>query len=40
MNSAFDDTILGSEIDPFKEKLYFKRTDIHLIMKIRPFSQD
>lgn len=40
MNSAFDDTILGTEIDPVKEKLYFKRTDIHLIMKIKPFLQD
>lgn len=39
MNSAFDDTILGTEIDLIKEKLCFKRTDIHLIMKIRPFSQ-
>lgn len=39
MNSAFDDTILGTEIDPIKEKLCFKRTDIHLIMKIRPFHR-
>lgn len=40
MNSAFDDTILGTEIDPIKEKLCFKRTAIHLIMKIKPILQD
>lgn len=40
MNSAFDDTILGAEIDPTREKSCFERSDIHLIMKIKPFLQD
>ena len=40
MNSAFDDTILGAEIDPIKEKSCFERADKDLIMKIKPFLQD
>lgn len=27
MSSAFDDTILGAEIDPIKEKSCFERTE-------------
>lgn len=40
MNSAFDDTILGAETDPIREKSCFERTNIHLKMKSKSYLQD